>query len=358
MPTNTRVESLVYKTSRPKPMPQAPVRKIQTPAGIRLSTIVEDGNGAQQNSSSRNAFPKKLFPPQYPLRIGNIGAYDTGNSSDATSSTLDSEKRKTLAEHKQIARRGGWRRLGIVLVVILVIALALGLGLGLGLKAKADNSHRADTSSTSISPGSIPADTAQFPLGSYTFTTYLETVATDCASNPATWTCFPYTTFDSDPSKSLATFAWTITPSSSHGYDITSSQDPFSIQFSTVPLNLVDQGEDTERYTFQTPSPKQVSPSSAITGDNSASTCFYNSTVLQASLYTKMAKNSTDSDSKDSRSWPFAVQIMQLATGGTDVPNCYKTNEGVTGERITDGLAPKQPTDRCSCVYQNFLAPS
>ena len=43
------------------------------------------------------------------------------------------EKLKDLRNHKHLVRRGGWKRLIIILVLVLALLTALGVGLGVGL---------------------------------------------------------------------------------------------------------------------------------------------------------------------------------------------------------------------------------
>ncbi len=66
---------------------------------------------------------------------------ESGDSSGYSYSVWsDGEKKfSALRNHKQIAKRGGWRRLTIILAIILAIVIALGVGLGIGLKKKKSN---------------------------------------------------------------------------------------------------------------------------------------------------------------------------------------------------------------------------
>ena len=216
------------------------------------------------------------------------------------------------------------------------------------------------TSTASLSPSATPSN---FPVGSYSIITFLDTVQTNCTANPSTWTCYPYTIYNTDANKAMATFNWIIASPSSGSYEISSTTNPFSISFSNAPLDLLDSGLDTERYRFQVTQTKTVSPSSALTSDNSAAECFYNGTTFQAYLYTKMAKSYPDTSLGEQSGnpsfpvWPFAVRVEQIIGGGQDVPNCYKLDNGVIGERITDGLDPQDQGSLCSCLYKNWRTP-
>jgi hypothetical protein len=202
-----------------------------------------------------------------------------------------------------------------------------------------------------------------FPIGVYSFATFLDTVQTDCASNPDTWTCFPYTTFNTDASKALTTFNWVISAGSKSGtYQISSTNNPFAIDFQNSPLTIVDQGQDTERYHFQITMDKVVIPTVALTSDNAASKCFFNSTTFTGYLYTKMAKDYPTSVQTGVDAayqlWPFGARAEQTVAGGANVPNCYKTIDGNLGERITQNITAENPTTLCSCLYKNWRTPT
>ena len=100
------------------------------------------------------------------------------------------------------------------------------------------------TATASLSSSATPSN---FPLGNYSMVTFLDTVQTNCTANAATWTCYPYTIYNTSPSKSVATFNWVITSPSSGKYQISSTDNPFSIEFKNTDLDLLDQGKSTER---------------------------------------------------------------------------------------------------------------
>jgi hypothetical protein len=167
-----------------------------------------------------------------------------------------------------------------------------------------DNANPSDipTPTGSISPTSTPSN---FPQGNFSLITFLDTVSTDCTANAATWTCYPYTDYNTSPSESLATFNWIITSSpSSSSYQISSTKNPFSISFTNADLTLLDEGEDSERYHFQLQDTKTVSPSTSITDDGASVECEYDNTSLQAFLYTKMQKSYPDTANGDEDGGP------------------------------------------------------
>ncbi|KAI9692124.1 MAG: hypothetical protein M1822_006354 [Bathelium mastoideum] len=390
MSRNNRFEHGTSKTFPSSPTAPRPPRRILASAGKRLSTIMENSNPTTQ-APSNGSFAKKFLMTENPLRKNHNkepAIYEMSPASEANSSSIDSERHRILAENRHIARRGGWKRLALILLLLLLTLIALGLGLGLGLSRKLHPSDSTTPSSDFASgtnssalptatPG-VPSSSPQFPLGTYSLTTYLATVNTNCTSNSATWTCFPYTTYTSNPSTALTTFNWALSMNGTtdNAREISALQDPFALNFASEPLALLDANLPTERYTLNITLPKQVSPSTALAGANGeVSTCFYNSTTLQAELYMKMASSNNDSSStggggnggsggEDSSgggaggasypAWPFAVRVEQVATGGEGVPDCYEMENGVVGQRITTGLESEGPASECSCVYQNF----
>jgi hypothetical protein len=223
-----------------------------------------------------------------------------------------------------------------------------------------NRSHRSSSSDTS---GNTTApNSAAFPAGSYAVQTYLSSVTTNCTSNPSTWRCYPYTTYAESTTFSAATFSWIITMNqpwtNPPSYSISSTQNPFSIVFSSMPLTLKDSGLSTEHYFFiLTSMNKPVVPSTAITPNNVATTCYFNQTSLEARLYTKMAKTyppSSQSGTDNSTStatfvpWPFAAYVDQTDSGGPNVPQCFDN----AGNNI--GSFAAETGGECSCLYQNY----
>ena len=382
MSASNRLEPHTFESSRPRQIVQPRSKRILASAGQRLSTIVEHATAPIQAPPPPNSFGRKVLAFANPLQRSNekrpqISEFST--ESDSTISTLDIEKNKGLAENKHIAKRGGWTRLTILILLSLLIILALGLGIGFGLKRKTSSStsttNPASNAITS-SPANptttgVPPSSPEFPTGSYSLTTYLSSVQTNCTANPATWTCFPYTTYAANPNGSITAFNWDISSSSSNNtHLVSSSHDPFALTFPAQPLTLLDPGQPSERYTFSLTLPKQVAPSAAIAPNGAAATCFYNASTLTASLYTRMApsypiaKSSGDGEGGGGggpsyTEWPFAVRVEQNAEGGLEVPDCYEMNgDGQVGTRITAGLVAQPANSECSCVYQNFDAPT
>jgi hypothetical protein len=187
--------------------------------------------------------------------------------------------------------------------------------------------------------------------------TYLESITTSCTSNPSTWRCYPYITYTESPNSSAATFNWIIQPSSqgSSTYTVSSTNNPFSLVFANTTLTLLDATLVTERYMFQVVMNKLVIPTTAVAGSNLATACYYNSTTLEANLYTKMVKsypsNSTEKGSSTTPGpWPYAAKVEQIAMSGPDVPYCVNAQFDHVGDFVVwNG-------EYCNCVYQNYGA--
>ena len=216
----------------------------------------------------------------------------------------------------------------------------------------------------------MPSAEASFPEGSFALNTFLERVSTNCTSNATTWTCPPYHTYDSSPTQSKATFDWVITPSapkSSTNFSISSSSNPFTIPFSNVSLNLVDQDLQTEHYGFSVAVDKTVIPTGAVNVN-----CYYNGTTLEAKLYTRLKQIFADTSytstvsspapastggsySGGQQLWPYAIEVIQSIAGGSGVPDCYRMVKGNAVEHLTQGLETKTSTDICNCVYKSHI---
>ena len=147
---------------------------------------------------------------------------------------------------------------------------------------------------------------------------------------------------------------------------VSSSENPFAVNFNNASMTLVDANTTTERYTFSISLSKTVIPQIPITTNGTQATCIFSDTVLQANLYTKMPKmfpNSSATTTSPSSptatpgvftTWPFAVEISQSIGGGSNVPACYELISGNQGPLITNIITPQLNSEMCSCVYKNF----
>lgn len=300
------------------------------------------------------------------------------------SSPVEDEKlaelRRNRTPRKQ--RRGGWGRLAIIAGIILLCIIGLAVGLGVGLTAHKNGNKNSSGSSSTSSPTSNEPPRA-FPLGQYSFVTALQNTSTACVSNPATWQCYPFTTYDpsnsSTASTSMATFNWVInntastyanpstttSSTSTTNLTISTTTDPFSLlSFPAEPLTYTTDASNSTSasYTFTlTNQIKKVLPSGSLTSNSAqAAVCFFNSTTFVANIYLRAARDFPAASEANSTSiggyeqWPYAVQLVQTASGGENVPNCYELVDGVPGERITEGIAAQGTGQECSCEWRNY----
>ncbi|KAL8910973.1 MAG: hypothetical protein Q9171_003784 [Xanthocarpia ochracea] len=265
------------------------------------------------------------------------------------------EKLAEMRNNKHIARRGGWRRICLILLILLTLIVGLAVGLTIGLRKKESNSQ-----TSSQKPSESTESSSPFPAGSYTLTTYLSTVRTDCASRPTDWSCYPYHTYSQSPSEALANFTWVITSPSPSKFAISSTPNPWSVNFDSTPLTIIDENTEEERYHFETVLDKITIPSIGIQ-------CYFNQTLLEGNLYTKKPRNYPSSSSspaeppsipsssnKEFQPWPYAIDIRQTVGGGQTIPQCFRMQDGGLGDRITAEVTPKGEEEICSCEYKNF----
>jgi len=328
-----------------------------------LPAILEDGNDSSppipakaqhRPATSRfvvgdqghDLFDSSPSPPAYSALSGIVGP---------NGEKLEEVRENRFLNNKHIAKRGGWRRLCFIAVIAIICIVGLVVGLVVGLKKKHHQTDGSDSSSGGSS-SSNPGFNTTFPAGSYAIETVLDSVSTNCTSNSATWRCYPYSIYSESTSASAATFDWIIQPFSdgSNNYTISSTDNPFSLVFANASLTLQDAGQSSERYTFQVEMKKPVVPATSITNDNTAATCYFNSTTFEASLYTRMTKsyppNSTDSrNSTAFVPWPYAVQIEQLASSGSTVPECFDSANNPVGN-----FSVEQSGKVCNCLYLNY----
>ncbi|RDW73136.1 hypothetical protein BP6252_07043 [Coleophoma cylindrospora] len=264
------------------------------------------------------------------------------------------EKLAALKNYKQVAKRGGWRRLALVVLLILLFIIALGVGLGIGLnRDKSGKSFAGDSSGSVVMQ--TPIVNTTFPAGSYYIETYLATANTNCTSNSATWRCYPYMTYAQSHTESTANFTWIIDYIvGNDSYTISSTNNIFSIVFSNQSLELKDAGLATEHYSFQMTTQKAVIPSAALTSANMAATCYFNQTMFNAMLYTKMAKTYSSSsrmastESKTFAPWPYAARVEQIAQSGPRTPSCLDASGMSLGD-----FSLSEAGDQCDCLYMN-----
>lgn len=233
--------------------------------------------------------------------------------------------------------------------------------------------HKSHGDAAPVSNAS--AATQSFPLGQYGLAPALVEQQSDCTSNAATWSCYAYTAFASNPASSAAFFSWTLSNTSTvyptnsstkitdstgvpANVSITAANNPFGIEFEGQSITYINNASDP-RYTFSFTMSKQVFPGVALTDDNNqATTCFFNATVFSAVLYLSDSESSpkqnysSPSVMSGLTPWPYAVEVRQTSRGGRDVPACYYTTDRVVGARVLSGLTAQPESDTCLCEYR------
>ncbi|KAE9978922.1 hypothetical protein BLS_000197 [Venturia inaequalis] len=376
----------------------SPPKRISTPAGMRLSVIMENGGNFHGRTMRNSIFSSKgssqtlITSPRKDSAAISEDLATSGYSYNIFAEKHPPSSQQTNQAGGFFQRRGGWKRILILFVVLLICIIAIAVGLAVGLKQSKkansdDSSHSASTtqdtsshqsasssnpSASGVSAGgsisgtsvgaSSPTSTARsknFPIGSYSFITFLGNVDPSCTSNSLTWSCFPYSTFNDSPTKALTTFNWVISAGSTPGtYQISSSSNPFAITFSNRPLKLMNQGKADELYTFQFQTQKEVIPSGSITDDGTTAKCVYYDTTFTGYLYTKQAKEypttATGDGSPAFQPWPFAIRAEQIAGAGDDSPTCYSYKNGIQGDKIQGNFTVSDTQMLCDCIYRNW----
>lgn len=335
--------------------PALPEKSPMRYKGLGLASLHENGYHYP-------AFP----PPAYSINT----APDTASASTGKHSIpLKSTKPAWLT------RRGGWWRLTLIALAVIACILALVLGLVLGLRrnkyvtepypeASIENGTLTGTYS---SPGPAAASDGttthalEFPAGSYAFNTALANISTSCTSNANTFRCYPFTTYNASGTGAAATFSWTITQvaaSPTAQYMISAQANPFVPQFQNISLAVSGLDTESERLTFSFPLNLAITPAAAIDSSNSAATCWFNSTIMSATIYTRRRAeypaNMTSSVTATNPSssfdpWPFAVEIEQKASSGPGIPDCVNSKGLSLGDFAVQG-----GQGNCGCVYSNF----
>lgn len=196
-----------------------------------------------------------------------------------------------------------------------------------------------------------------FPAGDYSIQTFLSSTSSDCTSNAATWRCYPYTTYTDSPTDSLTTLDWKIrafqsNPASSPVYTVSSTNNPFSVIFSNITLITRDANTINERYVFNITMNKPVIPLTMLTSANVFTTCYYNTTNFQATLFTKTSKSlPANSTVAAYQTWPYAVAFEQIALSGSQTPQCLDASGNTVGS-----FAVSTAGKTCSCNYANYGA--
>jgi hypothetical protein len=214
-------------------------------------------------------------------------------------------------------------------------------------RGSSDGGGDADDNTSPDPPAAV------FPAGSYSFETTLQRTNTSCSSNPAAWRCYP------DVQGGNATFFWHVhdVTSGPSPYAVSSTENPFAPSFTNVSATVLDEGTPEERLTFSFDMDKTVVPSDALTPDNTAATCTFPGTRLEATLWTRRRNGTafeppTGSDVGDGRfpPWPCDVEIVQTKEGASSegAPTCEDSDGHPVGD-VTSGDGD------CACNYANYV---
>ncbi|KAI4674130.1 uncharacterized protein J4E84_010830 [Alternaria hordeiaustralica] len=395
-----------------------PAKRISTPAGQRLSVILDAKRGKSASSKAaeisvttestfcndpshqhvgpvqHHRVEKKPGFIQSVLTGGRLltpreSSEDMHNGSNLSVSVWSDRDEEKFGHVRQRRQRGcaawGWKKLAVVAALIIALIVALGVGLAMGLKKDSKSSTPAANTGGSTTPAgtdSKPASNpdsnspsttdddppsavatstpsavpSNFPVGSWSFVLFLDTVTTDCTSDADTWTCPPNTNYYDDQQKALTILNWDISGSAG-SWKISSGKqdDTFDTTFQNEDLELLDAGKDTERYRFQITRSKTVNMTGSLGGKRGDFECDYGATNMQGILYTKMQQTYPDDTiavgKVANKAWPYAVKIEQSVAGGQGVPACTSSS----GDDVR--LKPQIESTLCSCFYKNFTPP-
>ncbi|KAK8072022.1 hypothetical protein PG996_005370 [Apiospora saccharicola] len=340
------------------------------PKFLRSRPIPDTAGGYGGGSAGSAVRPVHTFLPPQRTTSGNGGGGGDG-------SRLEGQQSEKPADHSVkgwLAKRGGWYRVALLAVLAACTIVALTVGLPLGLRQR-NNSNPSATPSDQ--EGKQPV---LFPAGSYSFTTALYDVTTDCTTNNSTFRCYPFKAYNQSrpelESDVSATYFWTISQHevNSWAYSISAAPNPFVPQFTNLSLTQLDANQPGERLTFNfRMHGAAVVPATALSSgnnnndtssDNRAATCYYNDTLVTGTVWTRrpaefpanlttpvsngggQGKTLTASTAFDP--WPYAVQVVQSTR---DAPDCRDTEGNPVGGEF--GLPPGREGE-CSCSYANF----
>ena len=222
------------------------------------------------------------------------------------------------------------------------------------------NPRRSSSGSAAGSGSNATSDA--FPAGNWTFGGALAAVSTACASDPATFSCWPLYTYNTSSPHSLAdlAFEWTVSRGANNSLALASYADPVALTFGSTPLALAAAGTPDEHYSFSLVLDKWVHPAAPRGGQQGLAGCWFNGTTLAGHLYTRRpaAGATTTVADQGSAGWPqwqFAFDINQTVPGGPATPNCYVLGPNNTiGAPITQGLAPQPTSATCGCFWRNY----
>jgi hypothetical protein len=129
-----------------EPSDLSPPKRISTPAGMRLSVIMENGGNLGGRPKRNSIFSSKTSSNTLIDRASTVGSEDIRGGASGYSYSIFAEKPSPSEEgsHKAggfFQRKGGWKRLLILLALLLVSIIAIVVGLVVGLKKSSHSSR-------------------------------------------------------------------------------------------------------------------------------------------------------------------------------------------------------------------------
>lgn len=319
-----------------------PPKKIYTPAGHRLSSVLAHTGGANTPSvrtrdsrSIRASLIKGAAMVETDeIAVSDAESQDTPNYTFGVfSMPKEHDGFSSIYSGPPIKSNNKKKRVLIIIAICVLIALIIALGAGLGVSLsknkKSSESTGEDDSELVVSRPTKSASTAvpnpkpttatgdltdqypNFPVGAWKSTLSLDTIQENCTAIAHSWQCPPGTIFNQQRQGSHITFNWKITGDNNNGFMISGkaenhdmSPDYKSFAIDKVKLDVVGEGTDQERYFFRVQMSKSVTVMQDIIDHGTPllpnMTCMYRDTTYQALFYTRMEKD----DDQGKRSLP------------------------------------------------------
>ena len=384
----------------PLALPDAvPIKRISTPAGQRLNGVLHhtttldnfrDPSQARVQAYGSSSQTRDMSTNRYLTVLSEEDEDDAARSANGKSKTLLKHLGgvailKTNSNSGDLAEKGefgsftkrkcfawqyGKRKVALIAAVSIALLIGLIVGLVLGLQDEDDDPLPSEPSARDDEADlDVITTSTSFPTGTYSIVTYLDSVRSKCRkANRPNWTCYPYTTFDTSPSEALTVFNWKIEeepslrsslPSSLTNYTISSTPNPFALEFSSSPLVLVDEGAESEHLLLQISLEPAAPPGNTTGEEDNSGICASRQNLLRAMLYTRRERGYPYEvgDIEGTASfplWPYAVRIEQIVSDGESISVCSRIDDGGVQNDVMDEDYSKMESNMCGCVYQNY----
>jgi hypothetical protein len=136
--------SSLWRSDPPKGQLGLPAAKrISTPAGQRLSVVLENGDNAKPKEAHKSILKKGLLPAfgDVPRESLEDQSRDSGYSYSVWSENSGEKLNGAgLRNNKHVSKRGGWKRLALIAAIILLIIIAVVVGVVVGTRKKGSSS--------------------------------------------------------------------------------------------------------------------------------------------------------------------------------------------------------------------------